>query len=168
MATSRCVQLMLVTMANDLKEVWIADHPFLLMFYLWQYMPTLAWWLTNKAAKRRIENFKSGVVSPIIHFWIHISLVGKHEIFQCLKTFLTVCQSHNILINTKDIKSFPSPYPFVCWWASRLLPCPGYDKQCCDERWTLGCTWLFRIWFPWCVCPEVGLLCHMDVIFPVF
>ena len=27
------------------------------------------------------------------------------------------------------------PYPFVCWWASRLLPCPGYYKQCCDEQW---------------------------------
>ena len=26
-------------------------------------------------------------------------------------------------------------YPFVCWWASRLLPCPGYYKQCCDEHW---------------------------------
>ena len=25
-------------------------------------------------------------------------------------------------------------------------------------RWTLGCTCLFQIWFPWCVCPEVGLL----------
>ena len=27
------------------------------------------------------------------------------------------------------------PYPFICWWASRLLPCPGYYKQCCDEHW---------------------------------
>ena len=27
------------------------------------------------------------------------------------------------------------PYPFICWWASRLLPCPGYYKQCCDELW---------------------------------
>ena len=27
------------------------------------------------------------------------------------------------------------PYPFVCWWGSRLLPCPGYYKQCCDEHW---------------------------------
>ena len=26
-------------------------------------------------------------------------------------------------------------YPFFCWWASRLLPCPGYYKQCCDEHW---------------------------------
>ena len=26
-------------------------------------------------------------------------------------------------------------YPFVCWWISRLLPCPGYYKQCCDEHW---------------------------------
>ena len=26
-------------------------------------------------------------------------------------------------------------YPFICWWTSRLLPCPGYYKQCCDEYW---------------------------------
>ena len=26
-------------------------------------------------------------------------------------------------------------YPFVCQWTSRLLPCPGYCKQCCDEHW---------------------------------
>ena len=26
-------------------------------------------------------------------------------------------------------------YPFVCWWTSRLLLCPGYYKQCCDEHW---------------------------------
>ena len=26
-------------------------------------------------------------------------------------------------------------YPFVCRWASRLLPWPGYCKQCCSEHW---------------------------------
>ena len=26
-------------------------------------------------------------------------------------------------------------YLFICWSASRLLPCSGYDKQCCDELW---------------------------------
>ena len=26
-------------------------------------------------------------------------------------------------------------YPFICWWTSRLLPCPGYCKQCWDEHW---------------------------------
>ena len=49
------------------------------------------------------------------------------------------------------------PYPFICWWASRLLPCPGYYKQCCDEQ-HCGCMCLFQIGFPRCVCPEVGLL----------
>ena len=24
-------------------------------------------------------------------------------------------------------------YLFICWWTSRLLPCPGYYKLCCDE-----------------------------------
>ena len=26
-------------------------------------------------------------------------------------------------------------YPFICWWTSRLFPCPGYYKQCCNEHW---------------------------------
>ena len=26
-------------------------------------------------------------------------------------------------------------YPFVCWCTSRLLPCPSYYKQCCNEHW---------------------------------
>ena len=54
------------------------------------------------------------------------------------------------------------PYPFICWWASRLLPCPGYYTVL---RWTLECTCLFQFWFPWCVCPEVGLLGSMAVLF---
>ncbi|KFO22865.1 Dehydrogenase/reductase SDR family member 7 [Fukomys damarensis] len=68
MATSRCVRLMLITMANDLKEVWIAEQPFLLVTYLWQYMPTWARWLSNKLGKKRIENHKSGVVRAIYIF----------------------------------------------------------------------------------------------------
>ena len=39
-------------------------------------------------------------------------------------------------------------FPFVCRWTSRLLPCPGYYKTVL--RWTLGYTWLFQFWFPWC------------------
>ena len=26
-------------------------------------------------------------------------------------------------------------YPFICRWTSRLLPCTGYCKQCCDDHW---------------------------------
>ena len=54
-------------------------------------------------------------------------------------------------------------YPFTCWWTSRLLPCPDYCKQCCDEHWCL-----FQFWFLRCVCPPVGLLGCMAVLFPVF
>ena len=32
----------------------------------------------------------------------------------------------------------------------------------------LGYTCLFQFWFPQCVCPAVGLLGHMAVLFPVF
>ena len=55
-------------------------------------------------------------------------------------------------------------YPFICWWTSRLLPYPGCYKECCDEHWG---TCVFQFWFPRCVCPEVGLLGRMAVLFPV-
>ena len=29
-------------------------------------------------------------------------------------------------------------YPFVCQWTPRLLPCPGYCKQCYNEYWGTG------------------------------
>ena len=63
MPTDRCVRLTLVSTANDVKEAWISDHPYLAVCYLWQYAPTWAWWLMNRMGKRRIQNFKSGVVS---------------------------------------------------------------------------------------------------------
>ena len=55
-------------------------------------------------------------------------------------------------------------YPFICRWTSRLLPCPGYCEQCCNEQYTC----LFQFWFPRCVCPAVGLLGQMAILFSVF
>ena len=44
MPTERCAKLMAVSMANNLDEVWIADHPVLLNCYLNQYFPNLCRW----------------------------------------------------------------------------------------------------------------------------
>ena len=58
------------------------------------------------------------------------------------------------------------PYPFVCWWASGLLPCPGCGKECCEEHW--GACVSFRSaflsgcaqkWYCWVI---------MAVLFPGF
>ncbi|XP_004698683.2 dehydrogenase/reductase SDR family member 7 [Echinops telfairi] len=76
MATSRCARLILISMANDLKDVWISDHPILFMAYLGQYMPILTGWLANKLGKRRIENFKSGMDADTSYF---TSLKKKHN-----------------------------------------------------------------------------------------
>ena len=43
----------------------------------------------------------------------------------------------------------------------QVLPCPVL-------WWILGYMCLFQFWFPQCVCPEVGLLGHKAVLFPVF
>lgn len=62
MPTSRCVHLMLVGIANGVKEMWIAQQPFLLFYYVWQYAPTFAWFITNKLGRKRVQNFKAGLV----------------------------------------------------------------------------------------------------------
>ena len=34
-------------------------------------------------------------------------------------------------------------YPFICWWTFRLLPRPGYGKQCCSEQWGARITLIY-------------------------
>ncbi|XP_013869324.1 dehydrogenase/reductase SDR family member 7 [Austrofundulus limnaeus] len=68
MPTSRCVRLMLVGMANGVKEMWIAQQPFLLIYYLWQYAPTFAWVITDLIGRKRVQNFKSGVDADSAYF----------------------------------------------------------------------------------------------------
>ena len=43
-------------------------------------------------------------------------------------------------------------YPFICQWTSRLIPCPSYCKQCCNEH--LGMCVSFNSRFR-CVCTAV-------------
>ncbi|XP_051941939.1 dehydrogenase/reductase SDR family member 7 [Hippocampus zosterae] len=61
MPTSRCASLILAGIANNVKEMWIAQQPFLAFYYAWQYTPTFAWFVTNLLGKKRVQNFKSGV-----------------------------------------------------------------------------------------------------------
>lgn len=68
MATGRCVRLMLVGMANGVQEMWIAQQPFLLFYYAWQYTPTLAWYMANKLGRKRVQNFKAGLDADSAYF----------------------------------------------------------------------------------------------------
>ena len=53
------------------------------------------------------------------------------------------CCKKQYCIETWNVRSWvyvpQLSYPFICWWTSRLLLCPGYYKQCCDE-------WIRKLW----------------------
>ncbi|KAJ8290319.1 hypothetical protein GJAV_G00011370 [Gymnothorax javanicus] len=68
MATTRCAHLIVVGIANQIKEMWIAHQPFLLFLYLWQYTPTFAWYITDFLGKRRVQNFKAGLDADSAYF----------------------------------------------------------------------------------------------------
>ncbi|XP_040598883.1 dehydrogenase/reductase SDR family member 7 isoform X2 [Mesocricetus auratus] len=57
METSRCARLILISMANDLKEVWIAQQPHLFKTYVWQYVPIRDWIFSRKTWKKVIEGY---------------------------------------------------------------------------------------------------------------
>ncbi|XP_052007069.1 dehydrogenase/reductase SDR family member 7-like [Xyrauchen texanus] len=68
MSTERCAHLILVGLANHVKEMWIAQQPFLLFCYMWQYTPTLAWYITNILGRKRVQNFKAGLDADSAYF----------------------------------------------------------------------------------------------------
>lgn len=68
MSTERCVRLILAGLSNRVKEMWIAQQPFLLLFYLWQYTPTLARYITKRFARKRVQNFKAGMDADAAYF----------------------------------------------------------------------------------------------------
>lgn len=68
MSTRRCVHLMLVGIANGVKEMWIAQQPFLLFYYAWQYTPTFAWFISNVLGRKRVKNFKAGLDADSAYF----------------------------------------------------------------------------------------------------
>jgi len=47
MSTERCAELMAVSVANNLDEVWISSEPALVMVYFKQYLPNLFRWLSK-------------------------------------------------------------------------------------------------------------------------
>ncbi|CAB1330977.1 unnamed protein product, partial [Coregonus sp. 'balchen'] len=56
-STSRCVCLILVGITDGAKEMWIARQTFLLFYYVWQYAPTWAWFITDILGRKRVQNF---------------------------------------------------------------------------------------------------------------
>lgn len=113
MPTSRCVRLMLISMANDLKEVWISDHPVLLGAYLWQYMPTWALWLTSRLGKKRIQNFKNGLVRAIYIFLHNYAwILCENPVFNFLKMFYFSDPYQSYDENNKNL-GYCSVYPIL-------------------------------------------------------
>jgi len=55
MSTERCAKLMVVSMANNLDEVWISENPALLMLYTKQYLPNLSRWISKKYLMERMR-----------------------------------------------------------------------------------------------------------------
>lgn len=63
MESRRCAELMLKCVYHGQYECWIAAHPFLTFTYLFQYMPTLATFMSERiVGPKRVAAFKQNDV----------------------------------------------------------------------------------------------------------
>ncbi|KAH3859181.1 dehydrogenase/reductase SDR family member 7-like [Dreissena polymorpha] len=60
MSTARCAQLCAIAMANKLDEVWISQHPVLLVVYCSQYMPTIFSWIFKRVGVKSAMKMREG------------------------------------------------------------------------------------------------------------
>ena len=67
--------------------------------------------------------------------FIHLFRIDSNAFFLMDEQYSILYMCHSFLIHLSSN-------------GSRLLPCSGYCKQCCDEHWG---TCLFQFWFPQCV-----------------
>ena len=56
MSVKRCSELILVSICNKLREVWITPHPYLAGAYLGQYIPSLSFYVVKKMAKSFLQD----------------------------------------------------------------------------------------------------------------
>ncbi|XP_073003322.1 uncharacterized protein [Typha latifolia] len=54
-SVERCAELTIVAATHGLKEAWISDQPILLVMYLAQYMPTIAYWFLDRVGANRLD-----------------------------------------------------------------------------------------------------------------
>ncbi|XP_078434579.1 NAD(P)-binding Rossmann-fold superfamily protein [Wolffia australiana] len=54
-SSERCARLSIIAATHGLKEAWISKQPVLLVMYLAQYAPSVAFWLLDKIGAKRIE-----------------------------------------------------------------------------------------------------------------
>lgn len=62
METTRCAELIVSGIAHDLDELWIADQPLLVLFYVYQYFPSMfrRYLINYVMTKKQIEKFRKG------------------------------------------------------------------------------------------------------------
>ncbi|XP_077228367.1 uncharacterized protein LOC143861315 [Tasmannia lanceolata] len=64
--SERCADLTIIAATHGLKEVWISNQPVLAVMYLVQYMPTIGYWLMDKA--RMTFDRHSSLTNPRLTF----------------------------------------------------------------------------------------------------
>ena len=68
-----------------------------------------------------------------LFFWLtSLCMVGSRAIHVSANDTISFLYMANIPVYICTTSFFNL---FLCWWAFRLLPCPGYRIQCCSEYW---------------------------------
>ena len=140
--------------SSIVHQTWTGDS-----FHIWYYTyfnailsnhPTLGFSQSPKVCSLYLCLFCCLAHRFIITIFLNSIYICVNTLYWCFSFWLTslciIGSSFNHLIRTDSNALFNSwvifhcvyvpqlSYPFICWWTSRLLPCPSYCKQLCNEH----------------------------------
>ena len=95
-----------------------------------------AWWATVHGVTENPTRLSDFTFSFILYwcfsFWLtSLCIIGSSFIHLIRIDSCVLFNSWVIIFHCVYVPQLS--YPFVWWWTSRLLPCSGYYKQCCDN-----------------------------------
>ena len=93
----------------------------------------------DKVVLRRHPRTGSGMFYSMLILPFPHSSIPHIQFWELLTAFSNgynkITFSHNSWVIFHCVYVPQLCYPFICQWTPRLLPCPSYCKQCCDEHW---------------------------------
>ena len=66
-------------------------------------------------------------------FWLTSFCIGGSSFTHLIRTDSNAFFSSWVIFHCVYVPQLS--YKLICHWTSRLLPCPSYCKQCCNEQW---------------------------------
>ena len=83
-------------------------------------------------SQTRLKQLSSSILYWCFSFWLSSLCIIGSSFIHLIRTYSSAFFNGWVIFHCVYVPQLS--YPSICLWTSRLLPCSGYYKQCCNEH----------------------------------